>query len=221
MIYNVREKRDSMNVLVIAPHADDEVLGVGGTIQWHAKRGDAVYVCVVANRVLEHKVIAEYIRQTKQSSMKVKKLLGIKDYFFCDLMDEHLDESLIKVIVAIEEVINTATPDIVYIPNENDSNQDHRAVCQACQVACRNVDRILVYEVLTPSTVHFIPNLYIELTESFLNNKIKALACYEGEIRAYPNRRSKEGIRVFAQMRGMDCNKKLAEAFILSKEVLQ
>ena len=36
-----------MNVLVIAPHPDDEVLGCGGTIAKHAKEGDKIYLCVV------------------------------------------------------------------------------------------------------------------------------------------------------------------------------
>ena len=35
-------------VLVIAPHADDEVLGVGGTIAKHVSKGDEVAVVVTA-----------------------------------------------------------------------------------------------------------------------------------------------------------------------------
>ena len=31
------------NVLVIAPHADDEVLGCGVAIQWHVEKGDTVF----------------------------------------------------------------------------------------------------------------------------------------------------------------------------------
>lgn len=209
-----------MKVLIIAPHADDEVLGTGGIIQWHKERGDTVFVNVVANRVLGHKIDDSYTTQTKKSAQKIKELLGINKYFFCDLGDEHLDESLIKSIIAIEDVVNTVKPDIAYIPNENDSNQDHRAVYQACRVACRNIDKILVYEVPS-STVHFTPNFYIEITEDFLNNKIKALSSYESETREYPNPRSEEGLKTFAKMRGMECNRKLAEAFILFKEVIK
>ena len=36
-----------MRVLIIAPHPDDEIIGVGGTIAKRAKAGDEVYVCIV------------------------------------------------------------------------------------------------------------------------------------------------------------------------------
>ena len=35
-------------VLVVAAHPDDEVLGCGGTIAWHANSGDQVQVLIVA-----------------------------------------------------------------------------------------------------------------------------------------------------------------------------
>ena len=209
-----------MQVLIIAPHADDEVLGAGGVIQWHKGKGDNVHVSVVANRVLGHQIDQNYIAQTRESSSKVKELLGIDEYFFCNLMDEHLDESLIRVIMGIEEVVKLSKPDVAYIPYEDDTNQDHRAVYQACRVACRNTNKILSYEVPS-STIHFKPNFYVEIKqEGILDNKIKAMSYYESETREFPNPRSPEGIKAFAQLRGMECNRKLAEAFILLKEVV-
>ena len=37
------------NILVIAPHADDEVLGCGGTIAKHAHFGDSVHILIATN----------------------------------------------------------------------------------------------------------------------------------------------------------------------------
>jgi LmbE family N-acetylglucosaminyl deacetylase len=36
-----------MNVLVVAAHPDDELLGVGGTIAWHVAKGDRIKVAVM------------------------------------------------------------------------------------------------------------------------------------------------------------------------------
>ena len=38
-----------MKILVFAPHADDEVLGCGGTIAKYAEEGAEVYVCIITN----------------------------------------------------------------------------------------------------------------------------------------------------------------------------
>ena len=40
------------NVLVVTPHPDDEVLGCGGTIVRHARRGDQVHLVVVTRGML-------------------------------------------------------------------------------------------------------------------------------------------------------------------------
>ena len=209
-----------MKVLIIAPHADDEVLGVGGTIQWHNHKGHEVYVCVVTNRVIDHKIDKDYFLETKKNAENAKSILGIKKYLYCNLKDEHLDESLIEVIMPIEKIINEVRPDIVYIPNESDTNQDHRAVFWACRVACRKIDKLIIYEVPS-STPSFNANLYVKLSEEFMQNKIKAMDCYESEVRPYPNPRSGEGLVTLAKMRGMESNQKMAEAFILFREVLE
>ena len=41
-----------MRVLVLAPHNDDEVLGLGGTIKRATNNGDSVYVCEVTSGFL-------------------------------------------------------------------------------------------------------------------------------------------------------------------------
>lgn len=42
-----------MRVLVIAPHPDDEVLGVGGTIAKYASRDDDTQVVIVIKGCIE------------------------------------------------------------------------------------------------------------------------------------------------------------------------
>ena len=38
-----------MRLLAVAAHPDDETQGAGGTLAWHAARGDTVWACVLAD----------------------------------------------------------------------------------------------------------------------------------------------------------------------------
>lgn len=207
----------SRQVLVIAPHADDEVLGCGGTIQAHVARGDRASVVVVSNRVLDHAEDPAYIAETKRLAGAAAKLIGVDAVFFCDLPDEQVDRLLIDVIVPLERVIQQVRPDIVYVPNGDDTDQDHRAVAAACRVACRSIDAVLTFEVPGP-TRHFRPNYYVNI-EPYLERKIEAMRLYEGELRPYPHPRSPEGLRIHAQARGLDCQLAAAEAFVVERYV--
>ena len=65
-----------MKVLVIAPHMDDEVLGVGGTIARHVSFGDEVYVCFAAHRVYEHRYNEEQNQAEIQNALRARDQNG-------------------------------------------------------------------------------------------------------------------------------------------------
>ena len=205
--------------LVVAPHADDEVLGCGGTIQYLRADGGRVFVHIVANRVVDHREDPVYIDGTKRAAEAAAKLLGVERVLYSDLPDERLDAPLIDVIVAIEKVVKDIRPDVVFVPSAGDSDQDHRAVASACRVACRAVDTVLAYEVPGPSR-GFLPNHYVDIGR-YLPAKIKAMCCYEEEMRPYPHPRSERGLECHARFRGMEAGLEFAEAFLVLKQVVR
>jgi len=218
-----------VKVLVIAPHMDDEVLGCGGAIVRHLQAGDDVAVCVVANRAYSHRYEAPLIEREKSACRTAQEVLGYNDLFFLGLPDEQLDQSQIKLIVPLEEIVARVHPAIAYLPHQGDLNQDHRAVFQAALVACRPhgspVKIIRVYEV--PSSTDqvpaqgawpFLPNYYVDLS-GVLDLKIQALNCYETESRPFPHPRSREGLIALSRKRGMEVGLEAAEAFMVLREV--
>ena len=102
-----------MKVLVIAPHMDDEVLGVGGTIARHASEGDEVYVCYVAHRIYGHKYDDEKNRAEIQCALKAKEVLGYKEAEFLGLSDERLDACLQDIIIPLEAYLYKIDPAVV------------------------------------------------------------------------------------------------------------
>mgnify|MGYP001194940067 FL=1 len=218
-----------MKVLVIAPHMDDEVLGCGGTIIRHVDSGDHVTVCIVANRAYNHKYDQNLIEQEKDCCKKAKEILSYQDLIFLDLYDEKLDQSQIDIIIPLEEVVTKCKPEIVYAPHRGDLNQDHRAVFEAARVVCRpnaghRVTTLRAFEV--PSSTDqvpealewpFLPNYYVNV-KSTLGKKVEAMACYSKESKSFPHPRSAEGLRVYAQKRGMEVGIEAAEAFVVLRD---
>lgn len=216
----------TQTVFVVAPHMDDEVLGVGGSIARHVAEGDSVEVCVLANRAYGNEYHDKLIEEEKEAAREARDLLGYDELHFLDLPDEQLDSKLIEVIKPLETVYEKVDPDVVYTCHRGDPHQDHRAAFHASLVPTRAVsesppDRVLVYEV--PSSTdqappfleyRFAPNVYVDIAEH-VETKVEAMCRYERESREFPHPRSPEGIRTYAKKRGMEVGYEAAEAFEL------
>src|SRR5687768_10213084 len=109
-----------MNVLVIAAHMDDEVLGAGATIARHVAAGDKVTVCVVCLRAYDHKFDPEINREEKAAAERARQILGYHDLQFLDLRDELLDERLLDIIVPLEDCVVRVKPEVVYTHHRGD-----------------------------------------------------------------------------------------------------
>lgn len=219
-----------MKILVIAPHADDEILGVGGTIIKNIKHGNDVYVCIVT-RGVEPLFSADYINNLRNETIRCHKLLGIRKTFFLELPSVMLEEQhRFEINDKILKVIKEIEPDEVYIPHVGDMQKDHQIVAESCMVAMRPKysfapKRILAYETLsetgwnTPNIQNeFIPNCFVDISE-LLSAKIEAMECYSSQLSRFPNARSIDAIEALAKYRGTLMNMKAAEAFMLLREI--
>lgn len=199
-----------MNVLVIAPHADDEVLGVGGTIHKYKEAGHNLYLIICSKREHDEDYTKAYV--------------NFKQVIHIELPDEHLYKFKVELIKNIETHYNNIKPDIVFIPNKDDFNTDHQTVYEICNVICRRFQghdpkKVLMYEVPSSTTQSFDNNFkcnyYEKLSLDNLENKIKIFHIYKKEVREVPNPRSAGGLNVYALFRGMECNAMYAEGFNL------
>lgn len=222
-----------MKILAIAPHPDDEVLGCGGTIKKHINQGEEVYLCIVT-KAYTPDWSQEFIENRKKEINCANNTLGIKKTFFLDLPTVKLDTVPQKKLNdLISECIEKVGPEILYIPFGGDLNRDHRLVFEASLVAARpkpkySIKKILSYEVLSETEWGspqarkmkdiFIPNVYIDIFD-ILEDKLKAMSCYESELKDYPHPRSLEAIITLAKKRGSEAGLRAAEAFVLIREI--
>lgn len=216
-----------MKVMVIAAHADDEVLGAGGAIARHVAAGDAVRVVICADcRTARPGYTAP--PTLPPAALEAARALGVEEVrFLCrgGMTLEVLEQPLVR---EVEVEIELFKPALVYAHLGTDLNSDHRAVSRAVMVATRpftpfTPGRVLHFEVPsstgweTPAS--FSPNSFVALTEALLEKKLAAMACYAEELRPAPHPRSLEALRTRAAYWGQLCGATYAEPFQLMREV--
>ena len=209
-----------MKILVIAPHPDDEVLGMGGTIKKLSKK-NKIILCVVSEGATAQYKDKKMIKVRKDSCKKTAKILGISQIQFLDYPDMRLNLSHLDINKKLEEIIEKYRPEIVYTAPKNDLNLDHQMVFNSTLVACRpksGVKQILCYEIQGNTKVPFVPNVFENIEKEF-SYKIKGFKMYKSEIEEFPNPRSIIAIENLAIMRGIESGFKKAEAFELIKKI--
>ena len=220
-----------MNVLIVAPHMDDETLGCGGAIARHVDAGDTVHVCVVCNRAYDHAYDPAAIDAEKRSAEEARLVLGYHALRFLDLPDEKLYAHLQATITAIEQVVADIQPEIVYASFGGDLHQDHRTVAHAVSIVLRataapSVRRALAFEVpsgtdqaLPGDGATFTPTVFVDITDQ-LGRKIDAMRAYSREMREFPHPRSLDMLTAKARSRGAQAGLAAAEAFVLLRETV-
>jgi len=214
-------------VLVVAAHTDDEVLGCGATIAKHVAAGDRVYTCFMTDGVSSRPESgSDAARQRESAADQAGKILGVKERFGFDFRDNQLDTaSMLEIVQAIESVVEKVKPEVVYTHFQNDLNIDHQLTHQAVLTACRpqiscSVIEIYAFEVLSStewqgsSHPGFQPNVIVDVAEYF-ETKLRALRCYDAEMRAHPHSRSYKTVEALALLRGATHGFEKAEAFQL------
>ena len=221
-----------MRILVIAPHPDDEVLGCGGTILKHSKKGDEVFLCVVT-KTYTPDWSEEDTKVRKKEVEASNKILGIKKTYFLDYPTVKLDTVPQKELNdAISKIVKNVKPDIALIPFIGDLNRDHRIVSESSLVALRpsvnfSVKKIWSYETISETEWAlpvkknmFRPNVYIDISDT-LKTKLKAMLAYKSELRDHPHPRSLETLSVLAEKRGSEVCLKFAEAFMSVRDIVK
>ena len=206
--------------MVIAPHPDDEVLGMGGTIKKLSKK-NTIILCVVSEGATAQYKDKKMIQIRKDACKKCSKVLGISKIIFLDFADMKLNLSHLEINKKLEKIIQKFKPEIVYTAPKNDLNLDHQAVFDSTLVACRpksGVKKILCYEMQGQTKSPFEPNIF-ENIEKEIDFKIKGFKMYKSEIEKFPNARSIIAIDNLAIMRGIQVGLKKAEGFQLIQEI--
>lgn len=219
-----------MEILVVAPHPDDETLGCGGALLRHVQAGDKINWMIVTSVSEQQGYSEEWIKKREKEIETVFSLYGFSSLYkigvpACSLGGDERQ----GLVTEINRVIKQSSAEIIYLPYPGDIHTDHRAVFDAAASASKwfrapGVRKILCYEVLSeteisidPAVQGFRPNVFVDISEQ-LERKIEIMKIFNGEAGVFPFPRSEEAIRALAAYRGASSGFRAAEAFMLLRE---
>jgi len=145
-----------MNILVIAPHPDDESIGCGGTICLHTDRGDHVAAVFLTSGEFalgdlpREKAWAIREAEAEESA----SILGITSVTFLRRPDHYLGDGIEEAATELRLLLERQQPQLIYLPHAYEGHSDHRACQPIVQAALSSTlippPALLGYEVWTP-----------------------------------------------------------------------
>lgn len=219
--------------MVVAAHPDDELLGLGATMHKLIKeQGVQTRVIILGEGITSRtdtrdtELWKEALEKHHRNVETARELIGYHSVQVYNFSDNRFDShALLDIVKVVEREKEQFCPDFIFTHHGGDLNIDHQMTFQAVMTAIRPMEGEPVKAVFTFETPsasewqaacdprHFMPNLYIEISEADLRAKCNAMAAYEFESRAFPHPRSSEALKILAQFRGYTIGKYLAEAF--------
>ena len=217
------------NVAIIAPHPDDETIGMGGTISRLISEGSNVSILIVSGH-LPPLYPEESFQEIAKEAESAFKLLGVKNYKFAKIPATYIHQRPISEINRlIHEFIKEVNAEAVFIPFP-DRHIDHRVIFDSSVVASRPVGKkfpkvVLCYETLSEThwnvpgvEPEFNPEFFIDITH-YLNKKLDALSLYKSQLHGNYSR-SLDASKSLALFRGSQNGCKFAEAFKVVRIIL-
>ena len=227
-------------IMVVVAHPDDEVLGVGGTINKLINDYDCfVHVVILGEGITSRysntmdETAQQELKRHKQNILNAKEQLGYNSISIYDLPDNRFDSiDLLDIVKIIELEKQKIQPEIIFTHHGGDLNIDHQRTFEAVITATRPLEYEIVSTIITFETPsgtewrassdpkHFIPNLFISISKENLESKINAMEQYDYEKRNYPHPRAPKSLEIIANRWGIVVGQESAEAFCLIRKIM-
>jgi LmbE family N-acetylglucosaminyl deacetylase len=202
-----------MNVLVIAPHPDDEAIGCGGAISLHRERGDRVATVFLTSGELGLKHLAreEAWRVREGEAEAAAEVLGIAAMSFLRLPDWGLGDRVDEAATALRAILDREQSRVVYLPHGQDGHPDHQAALPTLRAALHGSaaapPALLTYEVWTPLAAYD----HVEDITPVMRRKLQAVRCYRSQIGHFRYDRAVAGLNQYRGSLAARC--RYAEVF--------
>ena len=210
------------NILISAPHPDDETISMGGSIDKFIKEKFNVHILIISGH-LPPLYSENDFNLTVKEAKKAFKILGVTSYKFLKIPATYVkDFETSKLNLLIFSEIQKLKPNTVFIPFP-DRHIDHRIIFDSSVVSVRPngkffPKKVLSYETLSETHWNvpgiepsFNPDYFIDISKN-IKKKLSALSSYKSQIKNNSTR-SLDAVKSLAVFRGSQNGCKFAEAF--------
>jgi LmbE family N-acetylglucosaminyl deacetylase len=203
-----------VNVLVVAPHPDDESIGCGGTLRLHVQRGDRVDVVFLTSGELGlEELPADDARQVRErEAEQAAAILGLSSLTFLRHPDWFLSDTEETVGKDLIRVVEQRAPERVLFPHGAEAHPDHAATARIVDRVADELRRPfgrVAFEVWTP----MIDFDDVEDISGVIDAKLAAVRAYKSQLSKFRYDDAVEGLNRFRGALAAHCAH--AEAFRL------
>lgn len=211
-------------ILIISPHADDEILGCYGYISSEIKKGALVHVVYGAVGGVDSKQVRdERLQEIDNVACEVGFTWSVISYDKDAEMDTLPDR---EVISYLDKKIAEFKPQEVFV-NYPSRHQDHKKMYECTMASMRLKEGFMpsffaLYEYPFITGVE-VPNggcMYFDITDT-INEKCYAFSLYRSQVKSEPSPLNEDGIKALARIRGIECGVKYAEMFYVQKMLVR
>lgn len=215
---------ENKKILVIAPHADDEVLGVGGYLLHEKARGAEIMLVIGT-------IGGTDIRQNYDVRMAefnaVCERLGARGEVLFKNMDTLMDTlPAFEITSRLDRIVDSFRPDEIFI-NYRSLHQDHIKLYECALASMRLREgyspRLVALYEYPFATTQVGPigggYMYHDITDC-IEEKVALFELYATQIRSTPSPLNREGVLALARIRGVECGREYAEKFYVQKMML-
>ena len=201
------------NILVIAPHPDDESIGCGGAICLHAARGHRVSAVFLTSGELGLKSLppeqAWKVRENEATA--AGNVLGVSNLFFLRGPDSAVDQVVEDMAARLTPVLVEVNPHTVYLPHPGDSHPDHQAALSILSLALNLWGKpppvLWGYEVWGPMSYYD----HVEDITPVMIIKLRAMRCHLSQMNQLRYDRAIQGLGAYRGAAAYAC--RYAEVF--------
>ncbi len=204
-----------MNILVIAPHPDDEVIGCGGTVCLHADRGDRVVAVFLTSGELGLKQVprktAMAIREREAHA--AARILRLRETIFLRLPDWSVGDRQKSGASLLKRILKRERPGLIFLPHPRDGHPDHQAAWPILKRALGNarpskLPVLRTYEVWTPLAAAE----EVQDISAVMSRKLRALRAHRSQLGEFDYLAAVKGLNQFRGALAAKC--RYAEVFV-------